>query len=289
MVVGILGINKPSGMSSFDVVRRVKKITGIKKIGHGGTLDPMAEGVLPILINEATSFFDLLLASDKIYEAEILLGIATDTDDKEGIVTQTKDVPNISLEQIIHKLKKFTGSISQVPPQYSALKIDGTRAYALARKGEQPEMKPRIVQVQEWFDVTYSDQKITASIRCGSGTYIRSLARDLAKSLDTVGHLTKLKRRYSGGISIEDTLDLEHLDQWREYLILPEKALSFLPKLEWEGSRDHLLYGRPLSSYFPQIEDGVYTLMFQDRIVALVEQKNRHLAYKKNYSQNILS
>ncbi|MGL5956245.1 MAG: tRNA pseudouridine(55) synthase TruB [Brevinema sp.] len=289
MVIGILGINKPSGMSSFDVVRKVKKITGIKKIGHGGTLDPMAEGVLPILINDATVFFDLLLESDKIYEAEILLGTATDTDDKEGLVIQKKDVPNMSLDQIIQEIKNFTGSISQIPPQYSALKVNGKRAYELSRKGEQVELSSRTVQVLEWFNISYYDHIISACIRCGSGTYIRSLARDLAKSLNTVGHLKTLKRLYSGGIALEDTLDLERLDQWRDYVILPEKALSFLPILEWVEDKDHLLHGRPLSPYFPKLEEGVYLLMFQERMVALVEQKNGRLLYKKNFACHLIS
>ncbi len=282
----ILGINKPSGISSFDVVRKVKKITGIKKIGHGGTLDPMAEGVLPILLNEATVFFDLLLNSDKIYKAVIQLGSSTDTDDKEGQVLQTVPVPDIDIKQILQQIESLTGEISQIPPQYSALKINGKKAYELARAGEVVELASRIVKVYEWTDVSYDSEQITATIRCGSGTYIRSLARDLAEKLNTKGHLIALQRVYSGGIALEDTLSIDDLQDWESHQIPAEKALEFLPSLEWQWDLEYLKNGKPLGVYFKSLDDGVYKLMYLDKIIALVESQNNKISYKKNFANS---
>ncbi len=285
--IGILGVNKPAGMTSFDVVRQIKRETGIKKIGHGGTLDPMATGVLPILFNEATAFFDVLLNSVKIYETEIQLGSFTDTDDKEGQITETLPIKDISLEEIKTHIESLTGTISQIPPQYSALKIDGQRAYDLARKGKQVLLKPREVIVYMWDRVSYDAEKhiIKARIHCGSGTYIRSLGKDLATMLQTGGHLISLYRVSSGGIDIKDTIEFDDIAiKWQEKFISPEEALAFLPVIEWEGDKEYLLHGKPLvreMCKYPS-KDGIYRLMYAGRIVALLEHKDRKLTYKKN-------
>lgn len=289
MLIGILGVNKPSGITSFDVVRQMKKITGIKKIGHGGTLDPMAEGVLPILFNEATAFFDLLLASDKIYEAVIQLGISTDTDDKDGTIIAEKPVPLLTTEQIVLQAVYLTGNILQIPPLYSALKINGKKAYELARSGVEVELKPRPAFVHEWTEISYDEKshQIKATIRCGSGTYIRSLARDLAEYLGTKGHLISLKRTYSGGIRIQDTLSLEDKEQWQQFLITPEKALSFLPTVEWTGEFSDLLNGKPLTPILQDEnkQDGIHALMHNYRIVALIDNHHNQWSYKKNLAR----
>lgn len=287
--IGILGINKPSGMTSFDVVRKVKQITKIKKIGHGGTLDPMAEGVLLILLNEATGFFDVLLSSPKIYEVTIQLGAFTDTDDKEGSILQTLPVPDISLEEIKARIPFLTGEILQTPPIYSALKVEGKRAYDLAREGKKVVLEPRKVTVYQWTDLQYdpSNYQIKAVIHCGSGTYIRSLGRDLSKMLHTGGHLIALKRSSSGGVHIDQTLSLEDLAVcWEEKLITAETALSFLPSIEWEGTLSHLKHGKPLWEGVKQkiSQEGVYRLMYNHKIMALVQYYNRQLRYQKNLS-----
>ncbi len=274
----IIGVYKPAGESSFDTVRKIKKLTGIKKIGHGGTLDPMAEGVLPILLNEATAFFDFLLNSDKVYEAEITLGSSTDTDDKEGVVLEEAPVPDLTLEMVERQILKLTGDIMQIPPVYSALKINGKKAYELARAGQSVEMKARPAHVHEWSDVSYENGVIKAVIRCGSGTYIRSLARDLAELLGTKGHLSALKRTYSGGISIGEVFRTDSGEDWRDYLIAPEQALAFLPSVEWDGDFAYLLNGRPLNLDI----EGVHTLTYKGRIVAIVEGVDGKTLYKKN-------
>ncbi len=285
--IGILGVNKPAGMTSFDVVRQIKKETGIKKIGHGGTLDPMATGVLPILFNEATAFFDVLLNSVKIYETEIQLGTFTDTDDKEGQITETLPVKEITLEEIKKHIESLTGTISQIPPQYSALKVDGKRAYDLAREGKEVVLKAREVTVYLWDTISYDTETkiIKARIHCGSGTYIRSLGKDLAIKLQTAGHLISLRRVSSGGIDIKNTIEFEDIaSKWQEKFISPEDALAFLPLIEWEGDKKHLLHGKPLVRElckYPS-KDGIYRLMYAGRIVALLEYKERRLSYKKN-------
>lgn len=288
--IGILGINKPSGITSLDVVRQIKKHTKIKKIGHGGTLDPMATGVLLVLFNEGTAFFDILLQSKKIYKAEIQLGSFTDTDDKEGEIIKTLEVGDLTEQMILEGISHFTGKISQVPPQYSALKVNGRKAYDIARAGETVELAPRMVTVYQWDNVSYDTDKkvITADIHCGSGTYIRSLARDLATYLGTGGHLISLQRIQSGGIHIENTLSLDELpENWEEYMISPEKALEFLEEIVWEGDLSYLQNGKPLIKeyYKAPKKRGICRLMFDQKIVALVNYENNKLYYKKNLAQ----
>jgi len=286
--IGILGINKPSGITSFDVVKTIKRQLGIKKIGHGGTLDPMAEGVLPILIGEATCFFDVLLQSPKKYKTIIQLGASTDTDDKEGKIIKIFPIKKYKDEEIKYAAQQLTGTIKQIPPQYSALKINGKKAYKLAREGKKIELQARDVIIYQWDDIQYCSisNTISAEITCGSGTYIRALARDLARLLDTGGYLIELKRLISGGINIVDSLNLADLnDQWNNYLISPEKALEFLPAIEWKGSLEYLIHGKLLlpdyCNNYPQ-ENNIYRLMFKEKIIALVEYDNNKLKYKKN-------
>ncbi|MGL4388560.1 MAG: tRNA pseudouridine(55) synthase TruB [Brevinema sp.] len=306
MISGILGIYKPSGITSFDVIRIIKKQTGISKIGHGGTLDPMASGVLPILINDSTAFFDPLLHSSKKYYTIIQLGQTTDTDDKDGQILENYLVPEISLEQINQKISLLTGLISQIPPQYSALKVDGKRAYDLAREGKKVELKARDVMVYSWENVSYDPilKQISALVHCGSGTYIRSLARDLASLLGIGGHLIFLQRTMSGGINIEDTINIDFYvkqytkktmvekkfpEEWLKKLISPEIAISFLPAVEWLGDIDYLIHGKPLiSKYYdaPPLQKGLYRLMYQEKIIALLLSDGSKLYYQKNFSKN---
>lgn len=285
---GILGINKPSGMTSFDIIRSIKKKINIKKIGHGGTLDPMAEGVLPILMGEATCFFDALLYAPKTYSAIIQLGTFTDTDDKEGQVIQTCPIGDYQLHNILECIQQLTGTFNQIPPQYSALKINGKKAYELAREGKSVNLQSRQVTVYSWENVHYckKNKTIMADIICGSGTYIRALARDLAKLLNTAGHLIALKRLVAGGIELQKTITLKDLDDnWRKYLISPEEAIDFLPAIQWMGTVEYLRHGKPLLAAFCKnypTKNGLYRLMFDNKIIALVEYHTNKLKYKKN-------
>lgn len=288
-MLGILPINKPSGITSFQVIRQLKKMTGISKMGHLGTLDPMATGVLPILLNESTVFFDVLLTCKKIYKMTMQLGIATDTDDKEGQITQIQKNHKMTLNEILKKTALLTGKISQVPPQISALKVGGRRAYEIARTGVNVELKAREVTVYSWRNVIYDPDLaiISAEISCGSGTYIRALARDLASMLGTVAHLTSLERLETGNISFKQTYSLENMQEnWLSRIISMDKVLTFLDDLYWKGSIDALKNGVPVNPDvcdYPD-EDGFYKLWYEGQIVALLFYEKGNLQYRKNFA-----
>ncbi|MBI1858253.1 MAG: tRNA pseudouridine(55) synthase TruB [Candidatus Melainabacteria bacterium] len=204
---GFLNICKPSGCTSHDVVRMLKKQLGIKKVGHSGTLDPLATGVLVIGINDATRLFEYL-NSDKTYIAEITFGIKTDTDDITGNITQQKQfTPDIkSVKDVI---SQFVGKNKQKPPVYSAVKINGRRAYNLARKGELnlEQMKEREFEIYSIDFISCNTNKLKIKVHCSAGTYIRSLARDIGEKLDTFGTLSSLERTSVGDFNITTSLD----------------------------------------------------------------------------------
>jgi tRNA pseudouridine55 synthase len=186
------------------VVARVRRIAGQKRVGHAGTLDPMAEGVLPVLLGRATRLADFIQDGRKIYRATIRLGEATDTDDAEGTVTATAPVPLLSKDLISRALTQFTGEILQTPPRYSALKIAGRRAYAVARAGGDVNLAPRLITVDTVHLLGWSGNDIQLEITCSKGTYIRALARDLGVALGTLGHMTALVRTQVGPFHIAD-------------------------------------------------------------------------------------
>lgn len=210
---GILLVDKPGGMTSHDVVARARRALGTRKIGHAGTLDPMATGLLVLGVEAATRLLTFIVGLDKTYEATIRLGVATDTDDAEGEVVSTADASSLASPRIIEQIAASTGLISQVPSTYSAIKVDGRRAYALARAGEQVELKAREVTVSR-FEVLAERRPSAGSgtgggwidldvvVDCSSGTYIRSLARDLGAALGVGGHLTALRRTRIGPFDI---------------------------------------------------------------------------------------
>ena len=209
-------IDKPLGLSSAQVVGAVKRILRTSgyakcKIGHGGTLDPLATGVLPIALGEATKLTGRMLDADKAYAFTVRWGVATSSDDAEGQVIATSDVrPDAAA--IRAALPQFTGPIRQRPPIYSALKIDGQRAYALARAGEVPEMAERAVTIHGWEIRAISADSATFAISCSKGTYIRALARDLAQALGTVGHVAMLRREKAGAFSLKSAILLDKLE-----------------------------------------------------------------------------
>lgn len=209
-MLGFVNINKPSGMSSSAVVSKIKKIANISRVGHMGTLDPMACGVLPIAIGKATRMFDYFLDKQKSYSAVFEFGYETDTLDKEGKVVQTTDkIP--TLEDIKSILPQMMGKINQIPPRYSAKSVGGVRAYQLARKGLEVDLKPKLVEV---FDISVeqkSRSEFCFQITCSSGTYIRSICRDIAYALDSLATMTYLQRTNSGVFDISQALDLDGL------------------------------------------------------------------------------
>jgi tRNA pseudouridine55 synthase len=191
------------------VVARVRRLAGQKRVGHAGTLDPLAEGVLPILLGRATRLADYIQAGRKTYVADIELGTATETDDSEGAVVDQRAVPPITPFTLQATLDSFTGEILQTPPRYSALKVGGRRAYSLARAGDEVTLSPRPVTIDSLCLVSYTDATLTVEVTCSKGTYIRALARDIAASLGTVGHMSALTRTRVGPFDLSNALTIE--------------------------------------------------------------------------------
>ena len=229
-------VDKPGGMTSHDVVARVRRLAGTKKVGHAGTLDPMATGVLVIGVEKATRLLGYLTLTEKEYDATIRLGQSTSTDDAEGEITGTTPAVGVSAEALEKAVSALTGEILQIPPAVSAIKVDGQRAYKLTRAGAAPELKARPVTVYEF---TVTDVRpdgdmldLDATVRCSSGTYIRALARDLGQALGTGGHLTRLHRTRVGGYRAEDARTLEQLAERFEVLPLAQAAAAAFPRRE---------------------------------------------------------
>lgn len=214
---GIININKPLGITSHDVVYRLRKLLGIKKIGHTGTLDPDASGVLPMCIGRGTKVADMLTAKDKQYVAEMTLGLATDTLDASGTVTEIAEV-NVTEQDIENAIQKFVGDIEQIPPMYSAIKVDGKKLYELAREGVEIERNPRSVRIDniEVLDINLEENKISIRVDCSKGTYIRTLCDDIGRELGCFAHMSKLERTKSGRFDIKDAYTLSQIEEMLE-------------------------------------------------------------------------
>lgn len=228
---GLILLDKPENITSFGAVARIKRIASEKRIGHTGTLDPMATGVLPVLLGRATVLSGLLLDADKRYTAAVKLGVSTDTDDITGNIISESQV-NITNERISGALKHFTGILMQRPPIYSALKKDGVRLYKLAREGKTAEVESREIEV---FSINLisslnADNIFEIDVHVSKGTYIRSLARDIGEYLGCGACLAALKRTYAGGFSLEDCVSLDALNEENigDYLISEERAVGHL-------------------------------------------------------------
>lgn len=221
---GIIIINKPIKNTSHDIVYKIKKIVK-EKVGHTGTLDPMAEGVLPILVGEATRCSKYLINHDKKYIVELELGKKTDTLDSEGKVLEEKqvDLNILEKENINNILNSFLGEQEQIPPMYSAIKVKGKKLYEYARKGESVEVAPRNISIYDikLLDVKKQEKKILFEVICSKGTYIRTLCEDIAKKLGTIGYMTKLKRTKVGDFKIEDSVSIEKFEENPTKYIIP--------------------------------------------------------------------
>ena len=229
---GLVIVDKPGGLTSHDVVARIRRLAGTRRVGHAGTLDPMATGVLVVGVEKATRLLGHLTLTEKQYDATIRLGQSTSTDDAEGEITGTAPASDVSPEALAEAVKDLTGEIQQVPPAVSAIKVDGQRAYKLTRAGAAPELKPRPVTVYE-FTVTAirpaGDGDLTdidATVRCSSGTYIRALARDLGNRIGTGGHLTALRRTRVGGYGLDTAKTLDQLAERFEVVPLDQAAAA---------------------------------------------------------------
>ena len=203
---GIINIDKPSGITSMDVVRKIRSASGVKKVGHGGTLDPIATGVIPVAIGKATRLLEYFLMSNKSYIARIHFGKTTDTFDSEGEIISTKVDPPLDINVIEKTMNSFRGEIEQTPPPFSAIKKNGRRLYELARRGIDTYIEPRNVTVNEIKIINYEPPILDLFIRCGKGFYVRSLANDLGKILGCGGYLNDLKRTSLGNFEISKSI-----------------------------------------------------------------------------------
>jgi tRNA pseudouridine55 synthase len=236
-ISGVLVVDKPVGLTSHDVVQIIRKGTNIRRAGHTGTLDPRASGVLVILIGPAVRLSEYVSASDKRYQAIIRLGTTTDTYDADGHITSSAPV-NITEAQFENTLKQFIGEIEQIPPPYSAVKVKGRKAYEMAREGEEVDLQPRKIQVYNLELLEWAPPEAVIDVYCSSGTYVRSLAHDLGKSLGCGAYLVGLRRTKSGRFTLRDAVPLRKLREafeagnWYQYLIPAAEALSDWPALE---------------------------------------------------------
>ncbi len=227
---GILNINKPRGLTSHDVVDRVRRLARQRRVGHAGTLDPLATGVLLVCLGSATRLAEFLMDSPKHYRAHVRLGITTDTYDAEGAIVSQRPV-EVGREEIERALERFRGPILQVPPMFSALKRDGRPLYRLARRGEAVERTPRPVEIYRLDVVDWSPPDLVLEVLCSPGTYIRSLAHDLGEALGCGAYLAGLTRLASGDFRLEDAVDLDALTRERlpDLLLPPDAALRQFP------------------------------------------------------------
>ena len=230
---GVLNIFKPKGMSSFDAVRVVKKVAGTGKVGHTGTLDPEATGVLPICIGRATKIIDYIMDSEKVYEVTLKLGIRTTTYDLEGEVLEERDPSHLTEEEILNAINSFKGEYSQIPPMYSALKQNGVRLYELARKGIEVERKGRLINIHNLEDVKINNPYISMKVTCSKGTYIRSLCYDIGEKLGVFATMTQLNRAKTSVFSQEKSININELtkENINDYILSMEEALEKYDKI----------------------------------------------------------
>jgi tRNA pseudouridine55 synthase len=243
MMDGVIVVNKPEGITSFDVVRKIKKLCNTKKVGHTGTLDPLAAGVLPVCIGRATKIVDFLMDGTKLYEAVLKLGIVTDTYDREGSIIETHEIP-LSEEIVRSAILKFIGEIYQIPPMYSALKVNGQKLYELARQGIEIERKPRKINIYSINILKMKLPNVTFQVNCSKGTYIRSLCYDIGREIGSGGAMWKLLRLSTGGFNISEAVAFDELTEANinSHVISIDAALRNYKKVYFENSFSKFLY-----------------------------------------------
>jgi len=234
---GYLVIDKPAGMTSHDVVGRVRRVLGERRVGHAGTLDPAAVGVLPIAVGLATRTVEYLADASKAYVAEITFGVRTDSADIDGEVTSVEDASGVTREMVEQALQAFEGSQMQVPPMHSAIKVDGQRMYELARRGETVELDPRPITIHEIQLCDWDPPVAEIYVHCSKGTYIRSLARDIGEAVGTGAYMSNLVRVSTGPFTLEDAVRLDELEdlvateRWEVIAAHPDASLQEWPAI----------------------------------------------------------
>lgn len=282
---GIINVYKEEGYTSHDVVAIIRKTLNTKKVGHTGTLDPDAEGVLPICVGKATKLSDIIMDGQKTYRTVLKLGITTTTEDASGEVLEEKEV-NVSEERISEVLKEFIGEIEQIPPMYSAIKVNGKKLYELAREGKVIERKTRRISIYDMREVVFLDNdRIQFDVDCSKGTYIRTLCKDIGERLGCGGHMEKLTRTRTGGFRIENALKLEEIkdlvakNQEEQIFLTMEAALSQYPSVQVDEKAEKLLYNGgkiqrifwDKGAFFPENKKTVVVFDSKRKLVGLYE------------------
>ena len=290
---GILVIDKPQGLISTETLEKVKKILKVKKAGHGGTLDPIATGVLPIFLNNATKLAQIFLEGDKIYEGEFQLGIVTDTYDITGEILAENEIPDFSINEIQKIANTFLGEIEQIPPPYSAAKYKGRPLYKYARNGIFIPKKPKKIKINEFKILEKKDSKVRFYLHCSKGTYVRSLINTLGEKLKCGAVLVNLRRLKKSVFTLDDAITLEKLeelasqglDKILSFIIPPEKALEFLPKIiVSEDFSQKVRDGRQIytSSFLSFIKFQKLTISTTEKWIRIVNTKGKLVAIIEN-------
>ncbi len=283
-VTGILNVYKPKGITSHNVVSFVRKQLNMKRIGHTGTLDPAATGVLPVLLGNATKLSDLIMADEKKYTARVVLGIVTDTDDTTGEVVEKREV-SVTEEQLLDVVNNFVGEIEQIPPMYSAIKVEGQKLYQLARKGVEIERKPRKITVYNINVYDFDGTSFMMDVHCGKGTYIRSLCRDIGEALGCGATMDTLERTMSGIFTKENAYTFEQIEQAvktgivNEMIMHPETVLGDFVKIDVnEENKAKIRNGirlRPAQlSINEYCENQIFRIYASGELMCLLKVKN---------------
>ena len=278
---GIIVVNKPKGITSFDVIRKLKKILKTKKIGHTGTLDPLATGVMLVCVGRATKLASDLEAKDKIYIADFDIGYATDTYDVEGKKI-AENIIEVSKENLEQSIKKFIGNIKQVPPMYSAIKIDGNKLYHLARKGIEVERPKRDVTIEYINLLDFKNNKAKIETEVSKGCYIRSLIYDIGQDLGTYATMTALQRKQVGEYSLENSYNLEQIEEMTlnndfKFLKTVEEIFSY-DKYNLQTEKEFILYKNGNTVKIKEnLENKRYRIYFQDKFIGLANIENNNL------------
>lgn len=269
MLDGILIIDKPAGITSHDVVAKVRRALKTKRVGHTGTLDPLATGVLVVCVEKATKLVNYLSCDEKTYEVEMKFGIKTDTGDITGKIIDEDTNYDIDMNKIKRTLDKFIGKQEQIPPMYSAIKVNGKKLYELAREGIEIEREARKIEIFEIKNIEWKDETLKYTVHCSKGTYIRSLCEDIAGEFGTIGTMTNLRRIQSGEFQVKDAIKIEDISEKK--IISIEKL--FDKEIDVKNNLKELLNGMKIQCIRP---DGLYKL-YADKFIGIGKIEKNYL------------
>lgn len=285
-MIGVLNILKPTGMTSHDVVNRVRKILNIKKAGHAGTLDPNAAGVLVVCVGKATKVSEYLMRGDKEYICQLILGKATDTQDSYGRVTHISNKTKVTPEELNEVLKRFTGDLVQIPPAYSAVKLKGKKLYEYARQNIPVEKAGRRIVIYDIKLINFNGNSALLKIKCSKGTYMRTLCNDMGISLGTYGHMGVLIRTQSNGLSINDSVTLEELKFLNDTnkldeCLIPLENIYKLDKITVDSKHyDRLTAGNEVDGGIKVNRDEIYVYC-RDKLIGIGKIRNGRVKIDK--------